>query len=125
MQRLFSMFPSGRPGWGLLLLRASVAVMLMDGIVLQNHLVSPAITVIASVVSASLMLGLFTPVAAVLCIALQFANWLMLGRSPEAIHLCAGLGAASLALLGPGSYSFDARLFGRRRVVVSTDDDSR
>ncbi len=29
---------------------------------------------------------------------------------------------AALGLLGPGGYSLDARIFGRRRVILSTDD---
>ena len=31
---------------------------------------------------------------------------------------------AALGLLGPGGYSLDARLFGRRRVVLATDDSN-
>jgi hypothetical protein len=31
---------------------------------------------------------------------------------------------AALGLLGPGAYSLDARMFGRRRVILSTDDSS-
>jgi hypothetical protein len=31
---------------------------------------------------------------------------------------------AALGLLGPGGYSLDARMFGRRRIVLSTDGSS-
>jgi len=31
---------------------------------------------------------------------------------------------AALGLLGPGGYSLDLRMFGRRRVVLATDDSS-
>jgi hypothetical protein len=34
------------------------------------------------------------------------------------------LNSAALALLGPGAYSMDARLFGRREIVLPHSDRS-
>jgi hypothetical protein len=51
-------------------------------------------------------------------IALPFHS---LGREDTRIHLFLAFVAASLAMLGPGTWSIDSRLFGRRRF----DFDSR
>jgi hypothetical protein len=32
--------------------------------------------------------------------------------------------AAALGLLGPGAFSIDARLFGRRQIFIPANDDS-
>jgi putative oxidoreductase len=64
-----------------------------------------------------LLVGFWTPVAGVLmaaaeiCLAVQHANdpW---------IHILLGALGAALAMLGPGAWSVDARLFGRKRIQI-------
>jgi uncharacterized membrane protein YphA (DoxX/SURF4 family) len=62
--------------------------------------------------------GLWTPVTATLAaldqiwIALSFPSSQQEG---ERIHILLGVLCTSVALLGPGAWSIDARLFGRRR----------
>ena len=113
MQRLFSMFPEGGPGAGLLLLRLSVALSLLShpsgGPLMQALLALPAI---------GLCLGVLTPLLAVVCCLFSFHDFMVMGG---AISLEAGiqlLSAGALALLGPGAHSVDAWLFGRRVVTL-------
>ena len=67
-------------------------------------------------VVALLWIGLWTPIAAVAAAVLQIG---IIGFGQElssAAAVSAALGLA-LAMLGPGSWSLDARLFGRKRIV--------
>jgi hypothetical protein len=75
-------------------------------------------TVGAAVVA--LCLGFLTPLAAAIAFLIQFA-----GLMTEALHaevIAPLVNAVALSLLGPGAYSVDARLFGRRVIVLSDDD---
>jgi hypothetical protein len=123
MQRLFSMFPTGWPGLAVLLLRVALCAMLV-----QSTLEIPAsststwITLAVSAVALVICLGFITPLASVLAVASELAAWHLSGGNLQAIHICAILVAAALAMLGPGAYSLDARLFGRRHVIFSSRD---
>ena len=120
MQRLFSMFPLGGPGIGLLLLRVSVAATFV--LMLANRTgVSSFHSLFAGalVVSLCLTVGVLTPyLSFVVCV---YALLNLAGTHNRVDGLMSAsliLNAAALALLGPGAYSVDARLFGRRVVVV-------
>jgi uncharacterized membrane protein YphA (DoxX/SURF4 family) len=67
--------------------------------------------------SALLLLGLLTPFVATLTLALQLVFAAGLYRPGELSLVLAGM-SLSLALSGPGAWSIDARLFGRRRVEI-------
>ena len=114
VQRLFSAFPTGQAGIGLLLLRLMSSVFL---IMQSRHAFDgtwPAISLGAvAIVSAVLLTaGFLTPIAGVLAMAAA-----LLGDAPAWGGLA--VVAAALALLGPGAYSVDARLFGRREIVIA------
>ena len=65
-------------------------------------------------------LGLATPILAVVASFLHAAQ--IVTDPAHAKPAVALLIAVALALLGPGAYSFDARRFGRRLVVMSEHD---
>jgi hypothetical protein len=113
------MFPTGRPGAALLLVRVALGLMLMDGVSPGlARLGSPWFLVAPAVVTFALFLGILTPLMAVLCIVLEVGTFISAGGTIEAVHACAVLDAVAIGLLGPGAYSVDARLFGRRQVVI-------
>ena len=112
------MFPQGGPGIALLLLRISVAaIFLMNASYLNvsSHRLLFACVVLASV---SMSVGFLTPYLSVIACAAAIAN--LLGTGPSnLIYITPVIDAAALAILGPGAYSVDARLFGRRVTVIS------
>ena len=68
------------------------------------------------VVGILLIIGLWTPVAGILVAALQVHNFLHC--IDPWMYLRLGIFASALAMLGPGGWSVDARLFGWKRVEV-------
>jgi putative oxidoreductase len=63
-----------------------------------------------------LLLGLWTPLASV-ALALAEVSAAFFGRF-DFTHVAAALVPLSLAALGPGAWSIDARLYGRKRIRV-------
>ena len=124
MQRLFSMFPSGRAGIALLCLRLSVIATLLLG-TLSSISASQSLTWAIAILSLSLFFGFATPISASICCV---AEIYLLFATASAMALCvvmSALVALALALLGPGAYSIDARLFGRKTVVFKNRRGNR
>ena len=125
VRRLYSSFARGAPGAGLVLLRlAAGAVSLSDAADLFGP-GTPATSVALGVLSLAagllLLLGLWTPLAAAM--AATLALWHALTGQPEpALHVLSGLLGGALALLGPGGWSVDARLFGWKRFEIRSGD---
>ena len=121
MQRLFSMFPNAWPGRGLLLLRLGAGIVLAhDGV--AEMLMAPAWhgTIrqsLATLGGVLLLIGFFTPVAGGLVVIVEL--WTALSRADN-LRTCIVLAitGAALAMLGPGIWSIDARLFGRKRIDI-------
>ena len=121
MQRLFPMFPYGWPGRGLLLLRLGVvAILTHDGI--RAWMGTPqresiALHVVGAITAVFLLIGLWTPVAGAIVALSEIWIVLTCTTHPQSAILLATQGTA-LVFLGPGSLSIDARLFGRKRLII-------
>ena len=121
MQRLFSTFPEGWPGAGLAFLRAVVAIPpVQHGIAGLLTTPPPALInlqLVAAGAAALLLVGLWTPVAGVLMAVAEL--YLAFSHSHDPwMHILLGALGAALAMLGPGAWSVDARLFGRKRIRI-------
>ncbi len=109
------MFPAGPPGIALMLLRFSVASAFC--IYADAHW-SPLSTLgfvfILIMPSLFLTLGLLTPYCSVICGILE--TFIVLSRHDifDIPLFLSILNSAALMMLGPGAYSLDARIFGRR-----------
>jgi uncharacterized membrane protein YphA (DoxX/SURF4 family) len=121
VQRLFSTFPEGWPGAGLLFLRAVAAIPpVQHGIVGLLTVPLPALInlqLLAAGAAVLLLVGLWTPVAGVLMAVAELCLAFSHPIDPWRHILLGALGAA-LAMLGPGAWSLDARLFGRKRIQI-------
>ena len=112
VQRLFTIFPNSLPGLGLLLLRVTLLTAVMsDGPLPPLHVLVQALS------GGLLLVGLWTPVAATVCCLSEAFLAVLAGPGAGTHAIYAGI-SLSLALLGPGAWSFDCRLYGRRRVTL-------
>ena len=84
-----------------------------SGVTLQATLAGAA----AFTAAALLLAGLMTPAAGILATAV------ILVIAPA--DLPGMIGAMSIILLGPGAFSIDARLFGRREIVIAPRREHR
>ncbi len=121
MQRLFSTFPEGWPGAGLAFLRAMAAIpSVQHGIAGLLTAVPPALIdlqLVSAGAAVFLLVGLWTPVAGVLMAVAEL--WLTFSHPIDPWrHILLGALGAALAMLGPGAWSVDARLFGRKRIQI-------
>jgi len=131
LHRLFSAFPAGLPGVGLLLLRVVVgAALVAHGVLCLVS--SDRITLVVSVSTALLLLsggclliGFLTPILSLLAgleclgIAWSWFPFQLLSPFESKLALAPIIAmSAAIALLGPGAFSLDARLFGWKEIVI-------
>jgi hypothetical protein len=118
-------FPTGSVGFALAAFRIGVgALFLTDVLPLAGLLASRRGTVTLIFLALLILLGALTPYLYAVCCVVEVTKLVSLSRM-EAFHLGAlMLITASLAIVGPGAYSLDAVLFGRRRVIVPENDDN-
>jgi putative oxidoreductase len=119
MQRLFSTFANGWPGGGLLAQRLLLGIAqvycffaCLNATPICGAVVPQSIGALGGVL---LVVGLWTPVAGVLVAIMEAWIAFSLPSSAALPAVLAALGA-SLALIGPGAWSLDARLFGRKHI---------
>jgi putative oxidoreductase len=124
MQRLFSTFPNSWPGCGLLFLRLAAALPLILGPTPQLGAASNsqqfALRVVAQGVGGLLVIGLWTPLSAALQLIAESWSTISAGILDQS-HIASAVIGLSLTMLGPGAWSVDARLFGRRRIDINSD----
>ena len=119
MRRLYSTFAGGWPGTGLLLMRLVIGSVLVvrAGVRLWgdpplNITITAALLLVAGFL---LMLGLWTPIVGTSVAVIEAWKILTLPGDRWLWLLLATVSGA-LAMLGPGRWSIDARLFGWKRV---------
>ena len=113
---------------GILLLRCAVgyaAIIQAAGCLATNassDWQSWTLATISIVAGALLIVGLITPLASALVIAgysgLVSSLPLMPSHAAGAAAIQTIIGALAIALLGPGAFSLDSRLFGRREIII-------
>lgn len=119
LQRLFSTFANGLPGLGLVLQRIMIASILMSGAVM--HLQGPfqiepnGLRIFDAAAGLLILLGLWTPAVGASIAGRELWTAITDNYDPWMPLIVASL-AASLALIGPGAWSIDAHLFGRREI---------
>ena len=128
---MFSTFPSGWPGIGLLLLRtaAGLTSVIQGWLYLTDRSSATSevwlVGMFVIVSGASLSIGFLTPVAGALVAVAAVViglSWLPpptpnLFNAPLPTILVV-IVATAVVFLGPGSLSLDRRLFGRREIII-------
>ena len=133
LQRLFSTFPNSWPGFGLLLFRLGVGIALIYlGISRLFGALGAPITVARDLIEAAggifLLAGLWTPAIGALIAIDELWIAFKLNSSQldsRLIHIFLAVLAAGVAMLGPGAWSIDARLFGRKRFRMADRNRGR
>jgi uncharacterized membrane protein YphA (DoxX/SURF4 family) len=121
VRRLFWTFVPGVPGAGLLAMRvvgaAALASKAIGDLSNQLEIGSVAAFVLHTGAGLLLLVGLWTPLAGLLVVVLE--GWQLLSQPQDLwTHILIATLGGALALLGPGAWSVDARLFGWKRINI-------
>ena len=128
--RLFFAFPGGLPGIALLSLRAvfGVALLVEAGCYVRELNLTPAAWLVglgALAAGILLIVGFLTPVVGAAVAAggvgiavslLPASNQTVFDSGPATVFALAML--VTIIALGPGAFSVDARVFGRREIII-------
>jgi putative oxidoreductase len=119
LQRLFSTFANSWPGFGLLIQRLVTGIALLYAGITQVKAPTAGLMIpetAGAVLGLFILAGFWTPVAGALVVAVEV--WIILaGGSDLWRSLIIAVLAGTLAMIGPGAWSVDARLFGRKQIL--------
>jgi len=116
------MFPAGAPGMGLLLLRIGVGVILLLKGFPRGDVTGPWWVVMGLVILAgALCIGIYTPITCTISVLVQATGFSSTRGESAAQLVCLVLISISIGLLGPGAFSVDALLFGRRLIPPANE----
>ena len=121
MQRLFTTFANGWPGRGLLIQRVLVGgALLYSDFACLNATPVCRLAVhqsIGALAGLLLIVGLWTPVAGVIVAGIE--AWIAVS-APATAGIPAALAflGSTLAMIGPGTWSIDALLYGRKHIAL-------
>ena len=119
LQRLFSSFANGWPGVGLLLQRLVTAILLVRCGIIQLMGTPLSLSIIPQVMGALagilLLVGLGTPVVGASIALIELWVTITHASDPWVSIGLLTLGA-TIGMIGPGAWSIDARLFGRKHI---------
>jgi len=104
----------------LVFLRAVTAIPLVQfiaGPLTPSSSLSLPLQFLAATCSVLLMVGLWTPIAG-LVMAVAELCLLLFHLSTASLHIVLAALGIALAMIGPGAWSVDARLFGRKRIRI-------
>lgn len=120
LQRLFSTFAEGWPGFGLLLQRVLTSMILLYfGAAHLLKITNPGIPdLIAAIAGIFLLLGLWTPLAGSAVALIEVWIFFTSVQKPL-IAIMLGLLGATVAMIGPGVWSIDSQLYGRKHIEPS------
>jgi hypothetical protein len=121
MQRLFTIFPGGWPGASLLLLRtASASAVIVDVVGLSSggsELITAGVRLLGAVPAIALLLGIWTPLAGFLDALVELLVALLV-PGVASLHVTRAAIGLALCGLGPGAWSLDSFLYGRKRINI-------
>jgi uncharacterized membrane protein YphA (DoxX/SURF4 family) len=138
---MLSTFLHGWPAAGLLLLRAAAGVVLIIqgassfGAKYESGFPFLAVALLTSTVGALLLIGFLTRFAGGLAVLVAAGSMFLWFPAPSVglfetglfeTRIIAGLVvviAVAVVCLGPGAFSVDARLFGRREIIIPKNRD--
>jgi putative oxidoreductase len=118
LQRLFSTFANGWPGFGLLIQRLFVGIALLHNSIVQLETPAAGLRtpeVSGAVLGLFVLAGLWTPLVGALLASLEI--WIALaGGANVWMSFTLAVFGCTLAMIGPGAWSIDAQLFGRKYI---------
>jgi hypothetical protein len=119
LQRIFSGFPDGIRGVALLCLRSAAAILLVHDSVANwvggFHLL---VLITSGLSGLCLLIGFLTPAACLVAASLQIWEGAAHGWSTWPFSLLLVTVLVALAALGPGAFSVDGWLFGRKKITI-------
>lgn len=120
VQRLFSTFADGWPGGGLLIQRLLAGAALLyygHACLCETPICASFVTQgIGALAGLLLIAGLWTPIAGAV-VALVEARVAFTSTGNASISVVLATLGATLAMIGPGTWSVDAWMFGRKHIV--------